>query len=123
MSETEDCLRRLSKMYQDGTHTISWSQLFHDTKLTQNQMKSVIDTLVAMQAIKITNQMGQLLPYQIDILPGSVDATSKIRSQYSFENWQRKYKDHPVIGTIIFLVFVAVLILGVLKAFGLYPSI
>jgi hypothetical protein len=115
MSDTDDCIQRLSKMYQDGTRTISWSQLLPDTKLTQRQIQSIVEILQLKSVIKSVYQQGQLLPYQIDILPGSVEAASQIKNPYSFDELKRKTLSSTVFGIAAFIGFVILAIVGFAK--------
>jgi hypothetical protein len=102
-------------MYQDGTRTISWSQLLPDTKLTQRQIQSIVEILQLKSVIKSVYQQGQLLPYQIDILPGSVEAASQIKNPYSFDELKRKTLSSTVFGIAAFIGFVILAIVGFAK--------
>jgi len=115
MSDTDDYIRRLSKMFQAGTRTISTSHLFPNTELNHQQIQSIVEILESKQAIRCTYQMGQITPYQIQILPGCVAAESQIKSRYSFEGLKNTFQSHPVTGIILFIIVAVCAGLGVIK--------
>ena len=51
----------------------------------------------------------------LDILPGSVEAASQIKSRYSFDGLKNTFQSHPVTGTIIFIITGICAGLGVVK--------
>jgi len=128
MSETDDCIRRLSKMYQDGTLSIQYPELFPNTNLTPNQIQSIIATLEAKQIIKASylpryeySRDEIITPNQIQILPGVIDAElklidaeSKVVIPYSWDDLWRRFKSKPIFSLPSFVISVTIIILTIL---------
>jgi len=92
------CIRLLAKSYTSGQRIISISDLFPKTKLSQSQIQAVVEILQAKQVIKSTYQMGQLTPYQIQILPGVVDAESQIDKSNPAEQFEKRLMSFPCVA-------------------------
>ena len=122
MSDTEDCIRRLSKMYQDGTHSVSWDQLFPDTNLTHSQIQSKVQFLESKLIIKcnyrprhIFKRDELIIPENIQILPGVIDAAdAQIDKSNPAEQLKRKLMSYHVIAWGTLALIVAAAILGLL---------
>ncbi|MEZ6130355.1 MAG: hypothetical protein R3C59_16855 [Planctomycetaceae bacterium] len=113
MSETEDCIERLSKLYQNGTRSIPYSELFPNSNLSHNQKASIIQTLEDKKIIKTVSAPSYVYrkdqvstPDKIQILSGVLDAKTTITNKYSYDWWIKKYKPNPVIGTFLIIVLV-----------------
>ena len=106
-NQINSCIQILAKSYDSGQHLISPAKLFSNSTLSDLEKSSIIKFIESKQAIKQIPMVGEILPYTIEILPPILDLRSQIKSVYSFDWWVQKCKDHPIIGTIIFIVFVA----------------
>lgn len=72
-SENEaKCLERLSELFQSGTTQTSVNELFANMDVDNGQKHAICESLKASGAIKPTYQLGQQLPYAIQILPNVV---------------------------------------------------
>jgi hypothetical protein len=67
------CLNRLAEIFESGTTQTSVSTLFDGMDIDNGQKHSVCESLKSRRVINSTYQMGQKLPYFIEILPSAVE--------------------------------------------------
>ncbi len=64
-----ECVNRLARLFESGITHISCTVLFEGMTLNNSQKYSICELLREKQLINPLFQMGQQLPYQIEILP------------------------------------------------------
>jgi hypothetical protein len=107
-------IHRLAERYETGKNTISVKDLFSNTDLSKAERSSVIEILESKQLIKCIYETGQRLPYQINILPGVIDARSKIPNKYSFDEIKNRLLSCPPIALAMIIFIPVAAIIGLI---------
>lgn len=105
----------LSAMYQAGAHSTSYTELFPDTTLDENQMLAVIRVLEEKGAVKTIPVLNKVIPLTIQICPKSIELASQIKSKYSYDSLIDRAKSNPWISVPMFVGTVVLAIIGFAK--------
>jgi hypothetical protein len=73
LNDERECIGRLADMYQAGTTLTTCDVMFKGIQLDGQQKNAICKRLEENRLIKATRQLGQLLPYQIEIEPKILD--------------------------------------------------
>ena len=127
LSKNENiCLKRLAKQFAAGTTATSVKALFDGLQLDDGQKHAICESLKARGTIKPVYQLGQRLPYQIEIHAAVITERDNTINDNKFERLKSNLLSSWWFGIPTFVFVVVAAIIGflvlVLSFYGISPN-
>ena len=105
------CVERLANMFERGITLTTTRELFDGIQVDESEKHALCETLKKNSLIKATYEMGQRLPYEIEILPLVVEARDREQSDNKLERIKTRLLSRWSIAivVVIFVVVAAVI--------------
>lgn len=117
----KSCVKRLADMFERGTTATLVNALFNGIAIDDKQKRAICESLKDRGVIKPTYQLGQRLPYQIEILAAAVTERDNLIHDNKFERLKRGLLSSWWFGIPVFVfVVVAAIITVVIAVAGFY---
>ena len=117
----KSCVKRLAYLFEQGTTATSVQVLFNPIAIDDGQKHAICESLKNRGVIKATYQLGQRLPYQIEILAAAVTERDNLIHDNKFDRLKSRLLSSWWFGIPVFVfVVVAAIITLVIAIAGFY---
>jgi hypothetical protein len=122
----KSCLKRLADLFEQGTTATSVQALFNGMAINDGQKHAICESLKNRGIIKATYQLGQSLPYRIEILAAVVTERDNVSHDNKFDRLKSGLLSSWLFGipAFVFVVVAAIitLIIAIAGFYGFSPT-